>query len=211
MKHQLAAIVAMSGVFTTAANAAENELNVELTPFGAYRFGGSFDVEDAEASYDIEDSPSYGFIVNFRQQANTQWEILYSRQQTEAEFSDPTAENSVLDVDIDVLQGGGTYQFEGDKVRPYLVLTFGGTHINTSAGGASDSDTFWSGSFGMGLQIRPSERLGLRLEARAYGTFINSDTDIFCQTGPNQNVCAIRVDGTMVSQFETLAGVVFRF
>ena len=211
MKFRMAAIVAALGVFAAAANAAENELNIELTPFAAYRFGGSFDVEDAETSYDIVDSPSYGFIVNFRQQANTQWEILYSRQQTEAEFSDPTAGNSVLDVDIDVLQGGGTYQFDGDKVRPYLTLTVGGTHVNTSAGDVSDSDTFWSGSFGMGLQIRPNDRLGLRLEARAYGTFINSDTDIFCQTGPNQNVCAIRVDGTMVSQFETIAGVVFRF
>jgi opacity protein-like surface antigen len=211
MKFQLAAIAAVSGVLLTAANASENELNVELTPFAAYRFGGSFDVEDAETSYDIKDSPSYGFIVNFRQQANTQWEILYSRQQTEAEFSDATAGNSVLDVNIDVLQGGGTYQFHGDKVRPYLALTVGGTHVNTSAGDTSDSDTFWSGTFGMGLQIRPNERLGLRLEARIYGTFINSDTDIFCQTGPNQNVCAVRVDGTMVSQFETLAGIVFRF
>ncbi len=211
MKFRIAAIIAVSGVLATAANAAENELNVELTPFAAYRFGGSFDVEDAETSYDIKDAPSYGFIVNFRQQANTQWEIFYSRQQTEAEFSDPSTGNAMLDVDIDVLQGGGTYQWEGDKVWPYLVLTAGGTKIKTRAGDVSESDTFWSGSIGAGLQIRPTERLGLRLEARAYGTFINSDTNIFCQTGPNQNVCAIRVTGTMVSQFETLAGIVFRF
>ena len=211
MKLRIAAILAVLGVFATAANAAENELNIELTPFGAYRFGGSFDVAEDDTSYEIADSPSYGFIVNFRQKANTQWEIFYSRQQTEAEFSDPASGNSLLDIDIDMLQGGGTYQWDGDKVWPYLVLTAGGTKIKTRAADASQSDTFWSGSIGVGLQIRPTERLGLRLEARAYGTLINSDTDIFCQTGPNQNVCAIRVDGTMVSQFETLAGIVFRF
>lgn len=211
MKFLIAAVLAVLGVFATAANAAENELNIELTPIGAYRFGGSFDVAEDDTSYDIADSPSYGFIVNFRQKANTQWEIFYSRQQTEAEFSDPATGNSLLDIDIDVLQGGGTYQWDGDKVLPYLVLTAGGTKIKTRAADASQSDTFWSGSIGVGLQIRPTERLGLRLEARAYGTLINSDTDIFCQTGPNQNVCAIRVDGTMVSQFETLAGIVFRF
>ncbi len=211
MKLRFAAFVAVLGVFATAANAAENELNIELTPFGAYRFGGSFDVAEDDTSYEIADSPSYGFIVNFRQKSNTQWEIFYSRQQTEAEFSDPATGNSLLDIDIDMLQGGGTYQWDGDKVWPYLVLTAGGTKIKTRAADASQSDTFWSGSIGVGLQIRPTERLGLRLEARAYGTLINSDTDIFCQTGPNQNVCAIRVDGTMVSQFETLAGIVFRF
>jgi len=211
MKLRIAAVIAVLGAFAGNANAADDALNVELTPFGAYRMGGSFDVEEADTSYDVEDSPSYGFIVNFRQAANTQWEILYSRQQTDAEFSDPAAGNSMLDVDMDFFQGGGTYQWDGDTVRPYLALTVGGTHISTRAGDASDSDTFWSGTFGVGLQIRPNERLGLRLEARAYGTFINSDTNIFCQTGPNQNVCAVRVDGTMMSQIETLAGVVFRF
>lgn len=211
MRWEIAAVAAVLGALASPAFAADEELNVELTAFGAYRMGGSFDVEEADTSYDVEDSPSYGLIVNFRQTANTQWEILYSKQQTDAEFSDPAAGNSTLDVDMDFFQGGGTYQWDGDTVRPFLALTIGGTHISTRAGGVSDSDTFWSGTFGVGLQIRPNDRLGLRLEARAYGTFINSDTDIFCQTGPNQNVCAVRVDGTMMSQIETLAGVVFRF
>ena len=211
MNFRIAAILAAIGVFATAANAAEDDLNFEITPFGAYRFGGGFEVTDADTSYDIDDSPSYGFIVNFRQQANTQWEIFYSRQQTNAEFSDPLAGNPVLDVDIDVLQGGGTYQWDGDIVRPYLALTAGGTRIRTRAGDASRDDTFWSASIGVGLHVRPTERLGLRLEARAYGTFIESETDIFCQTGPNQNVCAVRIDGKVLQQFETIAGIVFRF
>jgi hypothetical protein len=40
---------------------------------------------------------------------------------------------------------------------------------------------------------------------------MDSDTDLFCQTGSNQNVCAVRLDGTVMSQIETIAGIVFRF
>jgi hypothetical protein len=207
-------VVARAGVGLRAAaagQAAEGAGKFELTPYGAYRFGGSFDLEDSDTGYELADSPSFGLLFNIRQHANTQWEILYSSQQTDARFSDATINALSLDVSQQTLQGGGTYQGEGETVRPYVAVTLGGTHIQTSVGGASRSDTFWSGSIGLGLQLRPTERLGIRLEARAFGTLMDSDTDLFCQTGPNQNVCAIRIDGTLMSQVETLAGVVFRF
>ncbi|MGH8224512.1 MAG: outer membrane protein [Woeseiaceae bacterium] len=194
-----------------AAAAAADAPAVEITPFGAYRFGGTFDVEGADSSYELEDSSSYGLLVNFRHQANTQWEILYSRQETEAEFSDATIGALLVDVDVQMLQGGGIYQWDGDAVLPFLSLTLGGTRIRISSATGEDSDTFWSASIGAGLKIRPNERLGLRLEARAYGTFVSSSTDLFCQTGPDANVCAVRIDSTMLRQIETLAGVTFRF
>lgn len=212
MRILLAVALAVVGLLgSTAGEAAEGEGKFELTPFGAYRFGGSFDLENSDMGYELDDSPSFGLIFNIRQHANTQWEILYSSQQTDARFSDANIGAALLDVSTQTLQGGGTYQGEGESVRPYVAVTLGGTHIQTSVGGASRSDTFWSGSIGLGLQIRPSERIGIRLEARAYGTLMDSDTDLFCQTGPNQNICAIRIDGTLMSQFETLAGIVFRF
>jgi hypothetical protein len=40
---------------------------------------------------------------------------------------------------------------------------------------------------------------------------MDSDTELFCQTGPDLNICAVRVKGDLLSQIETLAGVVFRF
>lgn len=198
------------GTLATATNAPADSLNTELTPFGAYRFGGTFEVEGSDASYELDDSSSYGLIVNFRHQANTQWEVLYSRQRSDAELSETTGGDPLVDVDLRILQVGGTYQGAGDTVRPYLAATIGGTHIEVRSGG-SESDTFLSGSIGIGLQIRPNDRLGLRLEARAFGTLTNSDTDLFCQTGPDQNVCAIRVDAEVLGQIETFAGIVFRF
>ena len=120
------------------------------------------------------------------------------------------AASPAVDTGIQVLQVGGTYQGSSATVRPYLPLTLGGTHIKTTVNG-SQSDTFWSGSVGVGVQVSPSSRLGLRLEARAYGTLMKSNTDLFCRTGSDINVCAIRIDGSLLGQAEAFAGVVFRF
>jgi hypothetical protein len=108
---------------------------------------------------------------------------------------------------LQTLQIGGTYQGRGDTVRPYLAATIGGTRIETDA----ESDIFFSGSIGVGLQIRPLARLGIRLEARAHGTLTDSDTDLFCSTGPDLNTCAVQIEGDLLAQLEAFAGVVFRF
>ena len=136
--------------------------------------------------------------------------MLYSKQQSEAEFSSATVNDSLVDIDLQILQLGGTYQFEGENARPYLAATLGGTHASARSRG-SNSDTFLSGSIGVGVLISPNSRVGLRLEARAYGTLTRSSTDLLCQTGPVSSGCAVRIEGDLLSQVETFAGVVFRF
>jgi hypothetical protein len=200
------ALAVLIGVSFGAA-AQEQRLDLEITPYGGWRFGGAFDVQESTDSWEIEDSSSFGLILNLREGFNTQWEILYSRQSSDARLNSTTQPASRIDMDVQMLQVGGTYQWEGDTVRPYLVATLGGTRLAAP----SDSDVFFSGSIGLGLQILPESRVGIRLEARAYGTLTDSDTDLFCSTGPDENICAIRVDGEVLGQFETFAGVVFRF
>jgi hypothetical protein len=182
----------------------------EITAFGAYRFGGTFEEEQTEAKYELNDSPSFGLILNLPHKDPTQWEIFYSQQRTEAEFLGVTLNDPVVDIDLHVLQLGGTYQFDGDVARPYLAFTLGGTHVRTSSA-ESRSDTFFSGSIGVGMKFLPTSRVGIRVEARAYGTLIDSSTDLFCSTGPDANICAIRLEGKMLSQVETFAGVTVRF
>jgi hypothetical protein len=186
------------------------EPTAEITAFGAYRFGGTFEEEATEATYELKDSPSFGLILNLRHKDPTQWEIFYSQQQTEAEYSGATPNDPEVDVDLHVLQLGGTYQWDGEIARPYLAATLGGTHVRTRSA-ESKSDTFFSGSIGIGMKFLPTSRVGIRVEARAYGTLVSSSTDLFCSTGPDANVCAIRVEGRMLSQVETFAGITVRF
>ena len=205
-------LLLVAGILMSTSTAIAEGMNVELTPFAGYRFGGTFDVVDSDASYELTDSPSYGLILDIRQKKNqsTQLEILYSRQETDALFSAALPDDPDIDVELQFLQIGGTYQGSGDKFRPYLAATIGGTHIATNGEGKS-SDTFWSGSIGGGLQIAPNSRVGIRLEARFYGTLISSNSALFCGSGPEAAGCALSIDGKILSQFETMVGVVFRF
>ena len=186
------------------------EAATEITAFGAYRFGGTFEEDESDASYELNDSPSFGLILNLRHKDPTQWEIIYSQQRTEAEFSGAAVNDPEVDIELHVLQLGGTYQWEGEVARPYLAFTLGGTHVRTRSA-ESNSDTFFSGSIGVGMKFLPTSRVGIRVEARAYGTLVSSSTDLFCSTGPDLNLCAIRLEGKMLSQVETFAGVTIRF
>ena len=200
----------LAGLIFVPALASAQESGVEITPFAGYRFGGTFESDEPAAKYEMQDSESFGLLINFRHKGNTQWEILYSQQGSEALYSGAAGPDPVVDADIHVLQLGGTYRGEGEKARPYLAATVGGTHIRTSSDG-SRSDTFFSGSIGVGLMIMPRSRVGIRVEARAYGTLVDSNSSLFCSTGPDQNICAVRIDGKLLSQFETFAGITFRF
>ena len=193
MRFKLSHYAVLSVALLTVAPAAiAQEQNTEFTLFGAYRFGGTINVMDSDASYEVQNSPSFGLIWNHRHETNTQWEVFYSQQKTEVELSDPALADAVVDVDLYTLQLGGTYLWEGVAIRPYLAATLGGTHIKSDSG---NGDTFLSGSIGVGFKIQPGERLGFRFEARAHGVLLRDSTKLFCQTGPDLNVCAIEIQG----------------
>lgn len=201
----LAALIAFP-----APDAVAEPLDFELTPYGGYSFGGTFEDEDSDIEIDVGDDASYGLIFNVRQTANTQYEFIYARQETTADTSEVALLPAEVDLDIEHLQIGGTYVADGDLARPYVAMTIGGSRFSPDFSGG-DSDTFFSFSIGAGLTFRPVERLGLRLEARAWGTLIDSDSRLFCESGPDVAQCAIALDGTVFWQVETFAGVVFRF
>ena len=75
---------------------------------------------------------------------------------------------------------------------------------------ARDSTKF-SLSIGGGLRIPVSERFSIRLEARGFLTFVNTDSRFFCTSGALGGACAIRADGNTFIQYEALAGAAFAF
>ena len=181
-----------------------------MTPIAGLATGGDFEDMTSGASLDLDDSTSFGLILDIRESANTQWEVLYSLQATEADTTGLPISGAPLDIDVHYIQGGGTYLFEGNSARPFLAVTIGAAHFDPGLDGV-DSETFFSFSIGTGLHIRPNDRFGIRLEARGFGTLLESDSDLFCQSGPAGAICAIRVEGTVLWQFQATAGFVFRF
>lgn len=203
-------VVLVAMLATPTVYAQQDEFKFELTPFVGVATGGDFEDSTTTASLELDDSSSFGLILNIDESANTQWEILYSLQATEADTTGLPISGAPLDIDVHYIQGGGTYLFDGNAARPFLAATIGASHFEPGLDGV-DSETFFAFSIGAGLQIRPNERFGMRLEARGYGTLLSSESDLFCQSGPAGAICAIRVEGNILWQWHAFAGFTFRF
>ena len=107
-----------------------------------------------------------------------------------------------LDLDIDYFQLGGTYLWDGKRAQPFMVATLGAAHLNPD--GSGDSETYFAFSIGGGWRLFPAERFGLRVEGRFYGTVLDSDSDIFCRTGPENNQCLIQSQSEILWQWQML-------
>lgn len=210
LKEAVACVAVLACAAMPAVFAQENNFKYELTPFAGFTTGGDFEDASSSAMLALDDSSNFGLILDIRESANTQWEILYSVQATDADSTGLAISSSSFDLDVHYLHGGGTYLFDGNTARPFMSATVGASHFEPGLDSVG-SETFFSFSIGAGLHIRPNAKFGIRLEARGYGTLLDSDSDLFCQSGPAGAICAIRVDGTVLWQFQALAGFVFRF
>jgi hypothetical protein len=182
----------------------------EVTPFVGYRIGGTFDDSASDAQIDFDESASFGLALNMRAEPHTQYELTFSHQGTEFNLNSVNVMTTDLDVTIDYLQIGGTYMWDDDLARPFVVATMGLAHIDPDDS-AFDSGTYFAFSIGGGLKFWSRKRFGLRLEGRFYGTVIDSDTSVFCSSGPGGSNCLIQTDAGIVWQFEIMAGPTWRF
>jgi hypothetical protein len=182
-----------------------------LTPFLAYQGGGNFEQTSTGSALELDDSESFGLIFDIQLDADRQFEIFYSRQETEADTAGLFVGEPVLDIDIDYLHFGGTVAFgDSDTARPYIVATVGASRLEPKASGL-DAETFLSFAFGGGVNLFPNKHVGLRLEGRLFGTLMNSSSTLFCRTGVDTNFCAVTVNGDVFFQWQAIAGLVVRF
>jgi len=201
-----------------AAAAEAGQYRVAVTPVIGYRMGGDFDGESAtgdEAGNEVnlDDDRMAGLIINLpfdtaEGDAYTEWEFYFSRQTAGLQEA-PGSVDPRLELEITHYLLGGTYVGGGDTVRPYLAAGIGAAHLKPDAAGYN-SDTVFGFGIGVGAQVLPESRVGLRFEGRMLGSVIDSDSAIFCQSGPEGAGCAFRASGDLLLQWEVFAGVTVR-
>jgi len=184
-------------------------LDTELTFFGGYGFGGNFRTESG-LDIDLDDGNDFGFIVDFANDEETQWEFLYLQQNASADTSQLSELEPSIDTNIRLFHGGGTYRGGEARVRPFVAGTAGLTRIEPH-GNNTDSDTYWSISFGGGVQIRATERIGFRLEGRILATLINTDSAIYCGSNLSSGQCLFILESNVLWQSHAYAGITVRF
>ena len=206
------------------AAAQEGQFRFEITPYAAYRVGGEFEPQQAEPkdatrSFELQEGNAEGLVLDIRTGAgnelsggNGQWELLYAHQTTELETQPSFVGGPTLDLDVSHFQFGGAYLFydDSDTLVPFIAMTAGVARFEPRLDEA-DAEDFFSWSLGGGLHLRADKRIGVRLEARVFGTLIDDDSALFCVVSPAVNSCAIAIEGDQLYQFEARIGVVGRF
>ncbi|MFK7889089.1 MAG: hypothetical protein AB8G16_19695 [Gammaproteobacteria bacterium] len=178
--------------------------NIELTPYVGYRGGGKW--LDAVGDAEIQSDVSFGVIANFRASYKTQWELIYGHHGTDLEFSDGV----LAELAFDFLHVGGTYVFSEERLAPFLSLALGATRISPDESAVS-SETYFSGSLGVGLRYELTPSMGLRFEGRASGLFGKSNSLVFCENVDASEVCFLGGDRGIIPQFEALLGLTFKY
>lgn len=172
----------------------------EITPYIGWRTSSSLEDAETGETIDLKETDSFGIILSMKKNLDTNYDFLFSRQNTELKSSTVTES-----LRIDYYHLGGTVFYDYDKLHPFVSGGLGATHISP-ANDAFSSETKFSLSVGGGLKFPLTQNVGLRLEARGYGTVVSSGGTILCSGG-----CVAKFTGSLFMQFEALAGLSIAF
>ncbi len=203
----LLAMTAASLFAITSAAALETaEQGIEITPIVGYRSGGSFEDATTLETLKLDAAASYGLVINIDHDASTQWEFVYSHQNTELQLGPSFTGNHQFDLDVDYLSFGGAYVWRDARVQPFIGAAVGIAHLAPQDSSyAAETRLLLQLSGGYKYFLTPN--LGLRLEARGYATLMDTDAAVFCGNGS----CIARVNSRGFGQLEVNAGLDMRF
>jgi opacity protein-like surface antigen len=168
-----------------------------------HRFGGSLVEEDSDYTRDFDEGSDWGLILGRNASPGRRYELLYSYQ--DSGLADRTDPDNAFDLEVHYLHLGGTVDVSRNKVTPFISGGLGMTHLVPDRYGF-DEETLFSLSLGGGLKWYPSDHFGFRFEVRGYGSLKDSRGRLFCDGG-----CDLQVNGTLLPQYETNLGLIYRF
>jgi len=199
----------VAAMLATGAGAAEQGHPVnhfEVTPFVGYMSGGQFEDTVIARDDDLDAATNFGFIFDAIAGGDDwrHYEVIYSRQSTSLDLAAP------MDMDVQYLQIGGIVSNpDAKRAIPYFGLTIGATQLSPDGSGLDD-ETKLSFSAGGGVRVPITDRIGVRFDARAYFTLLNSSGEIFCVSSAGAT-CRIRASGDTFIQYSATLGVTVGF
>ena len=206
--HTLSGIVALGTALCLSVvpmSAQGTEPRFELSPLLGYVTGGTFDDEVTGQQLDLDDSSAAGLQLNIRADGQSSYEVHYARQATRT--SGPAVPS--LEVTIEKLEIGGSYETSAGPTRPFVAATLGATRFRPDDSTFND-DTYVSFSLGGGVKFFTDRPFGIAIDARWAGAFIDEDTDVFCLSAGGLT-CLIQTDAGLASQFRVFVGLNARF
>jgi hypothetical protein len=196
-------VILLTFISIASAGTRTKDPTVEITPFAGYGFGGEFEEYSSDTKLTVAEEPVYGFAVDWPAAASTQYEFFFSHQPTGLNSSNGTTPPEALtDLNISYAHIGGLLNFGNDRVRPFFGGGLGVTYFDPQDYG---SETKFSISLEGGVKLFLTERFGIRLEGRGFGTLV--DNNVWFSSGSGGT--AIGVTGDAFWQFQLNLGLVF--
>jgi opacity protein-like surface antigen len=165
---------------------------------------------------DPKDAFSWGARLGFLATPNVEVGFLFDQQSTTLQVGG-TSSFDLGDLSLRNYHGYVAYNF-GDsdaQVRPYMLGGAGATQYGTISVNVGDTqrdisgNTKFSSTWGAGVKLFPSPRVGIRLEGRWTPTYIKSDAaGWWCD--PYWG-CYVVGDAQYSNQFELSGGLTLRF
>jgi hypothetical protein len=175
-----------------------------ISPFYGYRFGGEIEDATTGQSYDFEDSPAYGLILDFAPiDYPGRIELLWTRQDSSVDFQGNYGLGK-LDLTIDTLQLGGIAEFGSAGFREYVSAHVGATRADAEG---SDDEVKFSFSIGAGVKAYLSKNFYLRADLRGFCNVVNSEGGFIYVNG----VAIAVFSGDTIWQGQVSAGVGLTF
>lgn|SRR5690606_4743003 len=209
-RNALLSILALSsGLFiaqVAVAQESEPSFNrFEFTPFFGKMAGGEFEDPTDESERDLENDTNRGLFVDIAAEHWRHYEIFFSDMDTKVEGETP------FDLSVQYLQVGGIVSHPNMKyVIPYFGLTIGAARFSPDEPGLDD-ETKFAFTAGGGLRIPITDHFGVRLDARAFVTVLDSEGDLFCASNAAGATCRIRAKSDTFVQYAATLGVVVGF
>lgn len=183
MWRSLAFLILLTSLFGQTALA---QRKLEISPYAGIRNAGGFPGETERVTFEIQDTVTFGAFADYMltdqlaaeflwghtgssvdEETATVATVLGSSDGAEPESDVPVRE--LFDLGIDYFHGGFRYDGGNEKYTPYAAGGLGVTRFSPDFAGASGLTKF-SFSLGAGIIAYLTERIGVRFDARAFGT-----------------------------------------
>ena len=221
MLRRLAVLVSFVTCLAPAARAQDSRIELGASAGWTFSDGVTFDgvlAGDGNLynSIGTKDAFSYSLNLGYFATPNVEVGFLFSQQKSDLEVGG-TATRTIGDISVDNYHGYFAYNFgdEDAKVRPYILGGLGATRYGSvpysvgSVSGETESNSQFSTTWGAGVKLYPSPKVGLKLGVRWTPTYIKSDaTGWWCD--PYWG-CYVVGDAQFSNQFEFSGGLVLRF
>lgn len=197
-----------ANVIAVPAIAAEPERDFnrfEFTPYAGYMTGGEFEDPTDGSERDLDEATHRGLIVDIAADDWRHYELLFADMDSEVDGTTP------FDMGVQYLHIGGIVSHPTARhVIPYFGMTIGATRFSPDQAGLDD-ETKFSFSVGGGLRIPITQHFGVRLDARAFATVLDSEGDLFCVSEGGVGTCNIRAKSDTFLQYAASLGVTVGF